>query len=373
MKDKIKICLVNRNYPPEKGATGYFASQLVSFLEKRNNFNIVTVSVSQKKPLDDKTILLKGIYKGKHKILRLFSSLIESYNLIKTALKTRAHLYIILTDPPFLTYWASRLMKRALWVNWTMDIYPDAFAANGLVSRNNWFFRLITNSLKKNPPEFLITLGPNQSKYLQESYFPSIPTFSVPVGLRSQEELLSDNLSPKKLKFGYIGNLGEAHDSEQLFKLIELISESGFEFILSCSGTKSKALTKKVSGLVNVFVHTRIPKEEMMGIDIHVVTLSEPWTHICVPSKAITALQYGAAILFLGSPNSDTWNYVKSSGWCLKSEEDIKQFIHSVSPEVIERKKSNAILAYKQLLQRQQNVFTKIEEELVRLAEEQEQ
>ena len=372
MKDKIKICLVNRNYPPTKGATGYFANQLISYVDKRLDFDVTVISVADIKSPADDHITIKGLYGGKQKFLRLFSSFSESYRLLKKARGTGADVYIIMTDPPFLTYWAARILKNEKWINWTMDVYPDAFVSNGLITASNWIYRIIVKTIKNNPPNFLISLGHNQSLYLQKKYYPDTAAIPVPVGLRTEDitAKIGNSFQERSIVFGYVGNLGEAHDSELLYQLIQYITKSGFDFILSCAGSKSEELISRISNLKNVRLHQRISNQEMEHIDIHVISLMENWTHICVPSKAITALQFGAAILFLGSKQSDTWQYVKDAGWCLNHKKEFAQFVKQISIETIEKKKLNSIRTYKHLKGEQASAFKKIEEELVRLAEE---
>ena len=68
-----------------------------------------------------------------------------------------------------------------------MDLYPDAFVSNGLVSRKNIFYRLIYKSLRQNIPDGLISLGSNQAKFIAETIGIIPRQIILPAGIQNFE------------------------------------------------------------------------------------------------------------------------------------------------------------------------------------------
>ena len=364
---KIKLCIVNRNYPPQSGASGYFAHQLVSYLKSKTFFDIEVVNVDKR----NSPMSVRSFYEGKKKPLRLFSTFLESYFLIKKALNLKSDIYLILTDPPFLNYWAAKLIKNEKWISWTMDIYPEAFAANGLISKSNMFFKHYRSIIRENHPDLFITLGTKQSEYLTELYQGNINTVELPVGLRNKlgSHNYSNRIETKKITFGYVGNIGEAHDINMIYECIAQASNHGHHFVLSCYGSKADQLKRLVTDFRHVFVFDRVKEKDLSNIDIHVVSLFDHWTHISVPSKAISAIEKGGTVLFIGSQESDTWHNIKKAGWCISSSQELRKFISEINLELINKKRAHVEEVYEALVLKRQSGYKLIEEELLRLVQ----
>ena len=345
MGPPIKLCVVNRNYPPDQGPTGEEAAQLISWLRAYGQFEISVVSVSKEESLAAH-LRVRRRYNGKNKFRRLISSILEGLELVIKSKRLNADTYIILTDPPFLNLWASIFLRKKIWLLWVMDIYPDAFVANQLVSRKNIFFRIYRWILKRYPPNQLICLGEQQAEFLKEIYFPGIATHILPAGVKSElDEMTHSGNQPiwyqeNYTYWGYIGSVGEAHDADFLIALIRSLDPASSRFVLSCSGVKSTHLKDAVRDLEAVVFLDRIPDKEMKLIDIQVVSLLHPWTHICVPSKALSALCFGSAVVFHGRQDSDTWQYVQEAGWLVETKSGIVTFIEGLSESELKKKKS---------------------------------
>src|SRR5690606_23624403 len=87
-------------------------------------------------------------------------------------------------------------------------------------------------------------------------------------------------------------------------------------------------------------------------IDIHLVTLRTSWTHIAVPSKAVSAVSLGCPILFCGSPESDNWYLLQKAGWFIPEDNirlETKLFLQRIHKTDIARKKDEAQLVNRQL------------------------
>jgi len=111
---------------------------------------------------------------------------------------------------------------------------------------------------------------------------------------------------------------------------------------LSCKGAKEAYLNAQLRDLNHVLIKKDISEVELATIDIHVVSLNDKWTHICVPSKAISAIQKGRPVLFLGSDRSDTWQLINEAGWRLTKEYDILEFLKDLNHERLSIKTNKA-------------------------------
>ncbi len=345
MTPKVKICIINRNYPPEPGATGFYAKRLADVIQIEHHFEIQVVSIGMYQN-EANIKRIKSWYSGKLKLVRMISSFIESYYLIKRGLQIKADLYLIMTDPPFLNYWACKLLDNKRWILWTMDLYPEAFVANQLVGKLNSLVQSYQKVLRKNPPNAFISLGKHQRNYVRETYFSDALSCIIPVGLQfpKAHKSVESNSIPEwhdedKITLGYIGSIGEAHDKKAIVQLIRNLDTEKFKFVLSCYGSKSKRLIKSLEGFENVVLLEHVPIQYFKFIDIQIVSLKNDWTHICVPSKALTAVEQYCCILFLGSNQSDTWNYIQKAGWIFDTPDAAMLFLENLSHSDVAEKK----------------------------------
>lgn len=345
MSKSIKLCIVNRNYPPDKGATGYYASRLVDYLKDDDKIEISIVTVGSRPDTSD-IKYVRGSYDGKVKWRRLFSTYFEGRKLVKTALSIDADVYIIMTDPPFLNYWSSKLLGNKKWMLWSMDLYPEAFAANGLIERSHVLYKRYESSLKASPPSYIISLGPAQLKHLQTNYYPSTEGLPLPIGIREGDTTINEGQKAEdledKIVFGYAGTIGEAHDAETIVTIAKSLIPQQHSFVLCCKGSKSTYVVSQLRDINHVTIKDELTESELGEIDIHIVSLIDKWTHICVPSKALSALQKERPVLFIGSIESDTWQLINGAGWRLSEEYDILEFLKELTKNELSAKKKKA-------------------------------
>jgi hypothetical protein len=357
------ITIINKNYPPNHGITGESANELATYLVNKGiHVNVIHTNAVygnaglEKKPAGN-LIQIKSIYNGKNKIVRLLASFAESYLLVKTALKKTSGTIITMTDPPFLIFWSAVLIKKRKWVYWSMDLFPEAFAAAKLTNRNSLLYKWVKRRVYKTPPHYLLSLGKLQLEYLRKDYSKPIPGTTLPcgiwnpAGIRNKVPAWKEDTS--KLYFGYCGNLGEAHSFEFISEVIRQLDPKKHCFILSVYGSGAKMLEKFVEDYPVVKKVPAVLKNELSFIDIHLVTLKKEWNHICVPSKAVTAVCTGAAILFCGTADNDNWHYLQNAGWMIEDTEDLKNqvtgFLLSLTKESLAERKQTAYVISKYL------------------------
>ena len=356
------VVIINRNYPPRTGVTGESACALAQYLrdEEKVIVSIVTVrsayqgggSVSE--PMG-KVHEIASLYDGKNKLLRLLTSFVESFRLIWKARRLAPTKTIVMTDPPFLTFWAALLLgKKRDWILWSMDLFPDAFVAGKLISKQSIFYQVLDWIVYRAAPKSLIALGPLQAKYLQAKYGHAIDTAILPCGVfdyiaaKDVPDWRTDHSD--KIILGYCGNLGEAHSVEFLKAVIDQLDPAKFHLVLSLYGVRAaeimKTLPKKTEGISIV---PSVARQELGFIDIHLVSLQKHWTHICVPSKAVSAVCSGSTFLFYGTTQSDNWKLLGQAGWIIEEanndgiRHEVATFMSTLQQDALIAKKRKAI------------------------------
>lgn len=357
-KELNQCVIVNRNYPPRAGMTGSSANELAGYLESRGvRVSIVTQKANysgggiENKKVHGTIFLLRSFYNGKNKLIRLLSSLVEGWFLYRKAISLNIPTIICMTDPPLLNLWFSISLRRNsfFWIYWSMDLYPDAFASNGLVSRNNIFYQLIYKSLRRKIPDGLISLGSNQSKFIAEKTGVISHQVILPAGIQNFEQ----NESPpfwaendQKIVLGYIGNIGEAHNHQFILSAINSIDPDRHKLILSIYGSKADKILEYASDRPGVIVCSHIMPGDLGFIDLQMVSLLPEWDNVCVPSKAFTAISAGSALVLNCSVENDIWSLLKEASWHLpvglESEENFKSLLNGITPESIDEKKQKS-------------------------------
>jgi len=238
------VNILNRNYPPCPGITGESAAELAGYLVDRGLLvNIITVDGEYQggggevKPAGN-VFQIKTFYNGKSKAMRLLSNLYEGFSMVRKSGSFSPDVTICMTDPPLLNMWAAMLLRKRKWILWSMDLYPEAFAAAGLVSKGNLFYKVIDKVVLSNKPSHIISLGPYQNEYLLEKYGRSLSSTILPCGVYNADdqnhvELPSWAKERDKIYLGYCGNLGEAHSMEFLTSVIDCLDATRFKLINS--------------------------------------------------------------------------------------------------------------------------------------------
>jgi hypothetical protein len=171
-----------------------------------------------------------------------------------------------------------------------------------------------------------------------------------------------------KIVLGYIGNLGEAHSAKSLTRLVQAADPDRYRFLFSMYGAKVDQLREAVMGHPAVIWTEGIPDGELPWLDAQIVSLLPEWTHVCVPSKAVSAICAGNPMVYVGIEQADIWQFFKDAGWLVREDEavidaDIARVLSELSdPEVLMMKK----VATAALTQDQENAYQKGIDDLVR-------
>lgn len=382
------IHIVNRYYPPNPAVTGEDASKMAAYLLDRLAHVSVTVDYidtpylgggSHMTPAGNLSAL-PPVYQGRNKLLRFLGNFLEGQRLMKSAL-ANADIIISLTDPPLLNYWSGSLCKKkgVPWIYWSLDLYPDAFASAGLVSKNNPFYRYFDASVRGNAPDFFVALGRGQARFIQEKYLRGIPSVVLPCGIhneRAGETRPEWRKDEGKIYFAYAGNLGEAHSHEFLIDFVRCLDPHTHRCVLALYGSGASYVVREVKDNPAVEIVAAISRKDLHFADVHLVSLKPDWTHICVPSKAVSAVCAGGTILFNGSEDADTWQMFHGAGWLVKECEnretrmrEIMSRLKEISvPQNLGKKKDHALVLKRELFDLESRAYASIAEWITKTA-----
>lgn len=370
------LTIVNRHYPPNPGITGESAWDLAQYLIDYHDFEVRIVHVKRsdlgggavREPIG-KTFSIPTLYKGKKGVLKLVAGFFDGFFLIIKTLQVRRGLVLCMTSPPLLPFWASWLFPLfgVRWALWSMDLFPEGFAADDVIKASNPIYRFVHWVTYRFAPSALFALGPNQASYVQNSYGKKIPTTIIPCGVLLNQpidpHLPTWRLNDDKIYFGYAGNLGDAHSDTFLLALIQHLNPQKHHLILALYGTKAEKVLSVAQQKEGITILKNIPRSQLCFIDIHLVSLLTKWTHIAVPSKAMSSIGAGGSILFCGSKEADTWALLQEAGWYIDENDNIDNqvelYMKNITLQDVKKRKEAA-----------QKVSTQLKELLIKGYEE---
>jgi len=346
------ITIVNRHYPPNPGITGESAWDLATYLIEQHGIEVIVVHIDRtydgggqvRQPVGE-THAVKTIYEGKNGALRILAGLWDGFMLIRKALRVGRGPLLIMTSPPMLPFWASLLLRKKTYWLWSMDLFPEGFAAEGKVSPQNPVYRWVIRQTYHHAPRRLLALGPEQARHLLAQYHQPIPTIILPCGV-----LMHQPHDPNRpnwraddglMYLGYAGNVGQAHSAEFLKSVIINLDPTRFRLVLALYGTKADDVWAAANGRAGIIRLPSIPRSQLGYLDVQLVSLLPAWTHIAVPSKAMSAVGAGSPILFCGDPNSDSYVLLQDTALLIDARQPIdpqvKAALERLSPDWIQQ------------------------------------
>lgn len=351
------ITIVNRHYPPNLNVTGENVWDMAKYLieKKHRNVNIVHIDRAytgggiKRNPIGN-IFKVRTIYAGDNGLLRLFAGLWDGFFLIRKAKKIANGPIVVLTSPPLLPFWASIMLKKKEWVLWSMDLFPEGYEAIGTIKSTNPIYKFLIKYTYKFPPSKLITLGHGQNQVLQEKYNESIDSVILPCGVFNEysesTEMPVWKKEPDKIYFGYLGNCGMPHSPKFVKAAIDSIDPEKHQMILVVYGIYAEEVKSHAQGKSGITILDNVPRPQLKFIDIHLVTLLPKWTHIAVPSKAVSSVCSGSAIIFCGNAESDNYQLLKEAAWQINDDENLKEnlkkLVNSIDKEQLHEKRNFA-------------------------------
>jgi hypothetical protein len=111
----------------------------------------------------------------------------------------------------------------------------------------------------------------------------------------------------------YSGNWGVAHDETTFIEAYSeyfLQSNLGLRFWLNATGAKANLVERELRARgVPIYRSSLVPLEDLprllLAVDVHLITLRDPFVGYVLPSKIHACIESGKRILFVGSQDSD--------------------------------------------------------------------
>jgi hypothetical protein len=361
---KSKVIIVNRHYPPNPGITGESAWDLAKYLIEKHQIEVHIVNIegnddgggALRKPVGQLHTLL-SLYGGKNKFLKQLASFFDGFLMIRKAKSIDTNATIIaMTSPPLLPFWSSMLLKSGTpperrWALWSMDLFPEAFVAIGMISKENFFYRWFLQKTYQNSPQKLIALGQKQATFIEEKYQTNLNKTILPCGVifhQTYETELPEwkQANEEKVIFGYCGNLNDAHNEDFLIEFIKAFNPVKHHLILALYGKKAKKVLEFAQNRAGITVLPNVPRSQLNFIDVHLVSLLSKYTHLMIPSKAVSAIAAGGTMLFCGSKESDNWDMLQEAAWLINEQDDlasqIKNYLENLTQNEVFEKKQTA-------------------------------
>ena len=354
-----KITFITRHYPPSLNVNGESVCDLAAWLHVNYGITsrIITIEReadglggSRKEPVGE-VIRIKTLFNNKKAFFRFFSFLYDGYVLAKRALKYKDSFVVVTTSPPLLPMWASILFPKQLkWALWSLDLFPEGFMVMGKAKPTNFLYKWCLKKTYDLTPDLLISLGPKQSIYLQQQYRSKIRETILPCGVFFFQDISMsppDWYTSDKIVLGYCGNVHDPHNPDFIKRVIDQIDPRKHLLVLALYGSRAPELIAYANGKPGVLLVKNVPRSQLHYIDVHMVTLRDSWTHIAVPSKAVSAISMGCPVLFCGSKESDNWYLLQNAGWYIPEDEnmtaEIQSFLSNITVDEINRKKTIAL------------------------------
>lgn len=344
---KPSVLLINRVYPPARGASGRVLRDLAremaragwqvsvlttgekTFTEKDGGITVHRVSA----PLNP-----RGVISYSRVLWKLFRGAMK---------QPRADLVVTLTDPPLLVTIGRRFAKkkRCSHLHWCQDIYPDLFPSIG-VKMPDFVLRSLSRVARRsmNKSGKVIAVGRCMARHLAhtgvETGRISVVTNwpdselvdpnrkfvrndhriqdNVPMA-RPPESLLRDD-SPR-FRVLYAGNIGRAHPIKTILEAAEHLSiHPEIEFVFVGEGPQHERLAQERArrGLQNIKLLPYQPasclKDLMESGDVHLISMRDDAAGLLVPCKFYSAIAAARPTIYVGPADTEIGRMIRDYG-----------------------------------------------------------
>lgn len=345
---KPSVLLINRVYPPAKGATGRVLRDLAremaragwavtvvttgekSFTEKDGGITVHRVAA----PTDP-----RGIFSYARVWLKLYLAVMK---------QPRHDLAVTMTDPPMLIAIGRRFAKkkRCSHMHWCQDLYPDLFPSIG-VHMPGFMLKALSRSARRsmNKSGKVIAIGRCMARHLAHtgvesnriSVIPNWPDAElvdpsaavvprsdvrmkdhVPMA-RPAESLLRDD-SPR-FRVLYAGTIGRAHPMKAILEAAEHLSiypEIEFVFVGEGANHARLATERARRGLHNIKLLPYQPasclKDLMESGDLHLISVRDDAAGLLVPSKFYSAIAAARPTIYIGPHDTEVGRMIRDYG-----------------------------------------------------------
>lgn len=342
---KPSVLLINRVYPPTKGASGRVLRDLAREMARAGwTVNILTTGTKTFTEKDGAITVKRVAAPAKPR--GFFAYLVVLFKFYWALLREpRPDLVVTLTDPPFLVVLGRRFAKRrrCAHVHWCQDLYPDLFVPIGVKLPGfvlKWLGRMSRRSM--NQSSKVIAVGRCMARYLAHT---GVETNKISVVTNWPDlELVeqNNNTPPPKIKKHvpmakpaqsllrddsprfrvlYAGTIGRAHPMKAVLEAAEHLSihpEIEFVFVGEGASHDRLAAERAKRGLENIKLMPFQPashlKELMESGDVHLVSARDDTAGLLVPSKFYSAIAAARPTIYIGPAETEVGRVIRDYG-----------------------------------------------------------
>ncbi len=335
MRKRPSIILMNRVYPPVRGATGRVLRDLARGLS-RDGWQVYVLTTGPKSVRERdgsvKVMRIKGPEKPKYALGYLW---IWLRLLIAGLRMPKTDIVVSMTDPPMLSV-AGRLIAffhKSKHIHWCQDLYPDVLGAIGVnvpgfietrlrkltrrtmqrADKNIVIGRCMAKHLSHTgldprkitvipnwPDQELLNGEANETEYTEA--LNNIPEIE---GSKTYDDLLKQG---PRFRVLYAGSIGRAHPVDTILRAAESLNDTNpeieFIFVGDGDGFDQIAGARAQRGLQNIRLLPYQPnsrlKEVMESGDVHLISMRDEAAGCLVPSKLYSALAVARPCIFIG-------------------------------------------------------------------------
>jgi hypothetical protein len=319
--------------PPDFGAVGQYA-MLFAREWASNGWTVTLVGLTSGKSsreaaeaVGNGTLEVVGVhrhmYNKQNFAARIVWTILSNLLLLRAAFVAmrRADAVLFTGSPPLMLHFVGPLnmLLRKQLIHRITDFHPECLMAES--GRSGPILRLLLRVTQfwRRRVDIFEALGLDQVQRLTDAGIPAerIRLKRDPSPVEFAPGLVPLPL-PNVLREGcgvilYSGNWGVAHDEDTFIEAYSEYcrqSKRCLSFWLNAIGAKAdRAETELRSRGVPVYRSRLVPLEDLprllLAVDVHLITLRDPFVGYVLPSKVYACIESGKRILFIGSQSSD--------------------------------------------------------------------
>ncbi|MEM1108518.1 MAG: glycosyltransferase family 4 protein [Planctomycetota bacterium] len=354
--EPLRVLLINQAYAPDAAATAQHCEDLARYLvdqghgvsviasrsiygqtgadlpgrEVRHGVHVNRVGLSL---FGKRGIVLRAVDFGLFYAAAMWRSF-----WIKVPVEGRSRkpdVVVTLTTPPLIGMvgWVMGRLRRTRQVVWTMDLYPDVLVSAGVAKPDSLLTRFFAwlNRREMGRADRVVALGRCMrdrihAKGIGENHVEVIGVWSPNDPPEKMPEPADSSYRQEwdlagKFIVQYSGNFGLAHDYQTFCDaILQLRDRDDIVFVFAGGGKQIPVLKDFVEQhrLNNVMVQPYQPRERLLDLlslaDVHLISQSELFTGVVVPSKLFGIMAAGRMSLFVGPTDAEVARVIDETG-----------------------------------------------------------
>lgn len=349
-----KIIFINRVFHPDGSATSKVLTQLVQELGDLDKEILIFTGDGTLVDTKSNVLNLPNGVKVKRcfqfdnpqkfTLLSILNFLLFHVQVLTFLLAFSKHDWVVVSksDPPMLgvTVSLAKLIKKFRFISWQQDIFPETALMSGMLKENVVYWCLHKlHSWALHRCDVAVVPGHAMAMFLRNRMNVKNDIYIIPnpidKNIYKAPEARSTNhdLESAEILLGYAGNLGRAHELENMFSLISSIQEFPEIRTKIVGGGVGHVELKKRCELhtcTQIEFTSYVEDHEFNTVfnkfNCHLVSLRHDFSDIVFPSKFYNGIMIGIPTIYFGPNDSDIAHQIKkyNIGYIVEHNNDIQ-------------------------------------------------